>query len=122
MSGKQTSRQTGLLILLGLVFVISACGSAEPQIVEVTRIVSQTTVATRIVPQTVEVTQIVPQTVEVTQIVPQTVVVTEIIQIVVTATREPATPTPEATPMPVYQKWRSQQLDFCSTLTTRYSR
>jgi len=44
-----------------------------------------------------------PQTIEVTRVVPQTVVVTQII--VVTATPEPPTSTPEASPTPTFQRW-----------------
>ena len=57
-----------------------------------------------------------PQPLEVTRIVPQTVIVTQIVERVITATPEPATPTPtltptpEVTPTPDFVRWNSTQV------------
>lgn len=81
-----------VIALFFVVAVASACGSATPQVVEVTREI------------------------------PVTVIVTQIVQVVVTATPPPFTPTPQATPTPqftatsaptvapVFQKWASDQV------------
>ena len=67
---------------------LSSCSSPEPKIVEVTRIVPQTVIITEVVTQ----------------------IVTEVVEIVVTATPQPATPTPESTRTPEYQKWVSMDV------------
>jgi len=95
----RTKFTLSLLLATILAIAISSCNSRELQTIEVTRII----------PQTVEVTQIVPQTIEVTRIIHQTVIATQIVQVVVTATPEPASPTPEPTPTSVFQKWTSNQ-------------
>lgn len=57
-----------------------------------------------------------PQPLEVTRIVPQTVIVTQIVERVISATPEPATPTPtltskpEVTPTPDFVRWNSTQM------------
>jgi len=105
-----------LFTVLALVLTALACGGGEPQQIEVakevTRIVPQTVEVevTRGVPQTVEVTRVVPRTVEVTRgitqivevtrVVLQTAEVTRVAQVVVTATPQPARPTPKPTDTP----------------------
>ena len=89
---KMRSTRVGLyaaIILTAL--MISACSTATPQTVEVTRQVPVTVI------------------VETTEEVPVTVVVTQLVEVVVTATPPPPTPTPEVTPTPAFQRWTSTE-------------
>lgn len=89
-----------LLVGVLLMAIVCSCGRGELETIE----------ATRMVPETIEVTRIVPQTVEVTRMVTQTVVVTQLVEVVVTATPQPAAPTPQPTSTPAAQRWDSAQV------------
>lgn len=120
MNSVRTKAKRGTVLLstvLVLALAALACGGGEPQQievakevtrivpqtveVEVTRVVPQTVEVTRVVPRTVEVTRSITQIVEVTRVVLQTAEVTRVAQVVVTATPQPARPTPKPTDTPL---------------------
>lgn len=78
------STAKSLMIIFAAIalLMLVACGSPTPQVVEVTKVV--------------------------TQAVPQTVIVTRVV--FVTPTTEPATPTPVPSPTPTFQKWTTEQV------------
>jgi hypothetical protein len=78
-------RQTGIFLSLAVVFFLSACSAPVPvtnEVIEVTRVVIHTMVVTELVEQT----------------------------IIITATPEPPTPTPEITPTPQFALWDAAQV------------
>jgi hypothetical protein len=95
-------QKQALVVILAITLLIGlpACAEPEPEKVEVTREVA--------LPQTVEVTREVTRVME--KIVRETIEVTRIEQVVVTATPEPATPTPEPAPTLAFRRWTSNQV------------